>query len=101
MELFSASNTGGLCGKRQGEEIPLKIGGNHAFAAHVEKKIIKGQLSTKAIITERRWNGKPFQTDISTGTRYSHIDRGVFRESGAAATAELIPPLTVYRRHIQ
>lgn len=58
--------------------MPLKIGEDHAFAKHVEQKILEEEYSPDSIIMELRREGNPFRTDISTRTLYSYINRGVF-----------------------
>lgn len=56
----------------------IKIGTDHAFAQHVEMKILQQKYSPDAIIMELDREGNPFKTDICTRTLYSYIEKGVF-----------------------
>jgi len=55
---------------------PLKIGGDHAFAAFLEQQIVKRHYSPAAALAQARKEG--YITKISVATLYSYIDKGVF-----------------------
>ena len=54
----------------------LKIGKDHKFVRHIEKKIIKEKYSPDAVIGEIEAKGYEFDTQICTKTLYNYIDRG-------------------------
>lgn len=56
---------------------PLKIGGDHAYAAFLEETILSG-YSPAAALAEARRNGRRFRTHVSVSTLYSYIDKELF-----------------------
>lgn len=55
---------------------PLKIGGDHTFAAYIEHKIIVDRYSPAAALAAAR--KYPFATRICVSTLYSYIDKRCF-----------------------
>lgn len=56
----------------------LKIGKDHALAAHIEKKIREEKYSPEAVLGEIKAKGMVFETSISRTTLYRYIDDGLF-----------------------
>lgn len=56
----------------------LKIGKDHALAAHIEKKIGEEKYSPEAVLGEIKAKGMVFETSISRTTLYRYIDDGLF-----------------------
>lgn len=56
----------------------LKIGKDHALAAHIEKKIREDKYSPEAVLGEIKAKGLKFETSISRTTLYRYIDDGLF-----------------------
>lgn len=56
----------------------LKIGKDHALAAHIEKKIGEEKYSPEAVLGEIKAKGLKFETSISRTTLYRYIDDGLF-----------------------
>lgn len=55
----------------------LKIGNDHALAAHIEYLVGKRHYSPYAVVCDIRKSGR-FKTDICKSTLYSYIDMGLF-----------------------
>lgn len=54
----------------------LKIGHDHALAAHIERKIIEGRFSPAACLASIKNEGLQFDTEICVNTVYNYIYRG-------------------------
>ena len=56
----------------------VKIGGDHAFAAYVEDKMLNDKYSPEAVLMEIERSAIRFSVSVSKTTLYSYIDKGLF-----------------------
>lgn len=57
---------------------PLKVGHDYALVEHIERRIIHGHYSPRAVVDEIAQNGLAFETRISEKTIYNYLDSGLF-----------------------
>lgn len=56
---------------------PIKLGKDYAFAAYVEKRVIRDKISPCVLVGEMKKSGN-FSTIVSKSTLYRYISRGFF-----------------------